>query len=861
MPGSGAQIDWNNTDPTNLIEQIRAMPETSERFPDRIAACRRALEWVQREERLDQWAWLHAEIGFCLLASSVDNSDDNLRQAIAHYEKALDVYTPDISPKEWLGASRNLARAYKRWTGGDRATNLERAIQLQGEILRVYTREQSPQTWVQTHAELAYLYLHRIQGSETSNLEQALAHYQRTLEVWRRETYPIQWAKVQYNIGTTIFRLQRLGENRAAYQKRAIEHLEQALEVLTPETAFREWVKVQHSLGLAYAEYRQGDRVNNLTRAIGLLEEVSEVCQRTNLHVERAQAQNALGIAYLQSTHGGRSENVERAIGHFRQALEAQEQVGPPEQKALTLHNLSVAHTDRLLEDRTENLRQALVYGQAALDTIEQCPHTFSNWAMIKTGLAGALWKLATNLRQRGEQRQAIDRLEDAIKHGEEVVSALQRRSLPYWQAFACYNLANAYSDRIEGSRAKNRGQAIVCYHRALNFFNKENFPDRWANAHNDLAIIYLERSGRKGLGSTKKAIQHFNHALEVFEPDAFPISTLRVARNLGNLYFDLRRWQDAIEPYCQALDATERLYRFSVMRVSKETEIGETADLYRRNAYVLACSGDLRGAVVAMERGRARLLSEVLQREYADLETLGRSHPNLYRQYRQAASEIADLTQMDLSSRDQSSITALAPEMRKARRALDQAVEAIRQILDYEDFLAPSQFEDIVKAVRPGAPLVYIVVTPAGTVALVVTPTAVHPVHTDLTEEALHKRIAGQPGVLGGYLGAYDAWRRAPRDPAAHQAWFDTLNDTIHWLWRTLMGPIIRTLTDLDITHATLIPSGWLAFLPLHAAQASLSLPRTRGREEGATYALDQVAFSYALVCVNDFDTTLTRI
>ena len=842
MPTFRAQVDWSNTDPTDSIEQINAMPETPETFPERIEACRRVLELVQREERPEQWGWLHAEIGFCSI-KSVGTADDNLRQSIVHYEKALEVYTSDVYFKEWLSASRNLARAYKRWIGGDRAENLERAIQLQEGILQTCPPERFPKTWAQTHVELAYLYLHRIQGNKIPNLEQALTHYQHTLEIWDREAFPIRWAKVHYSMGTTMSRLQRLGENWKTYQKQTITCFEKALEVLTQEAFLKEWIKVQHNLGLAYAECRQGDRAHNLKQAIERLDAVSKVCQRENLLVEWAKAQNALGIAYFQSTHGGRSENVERAIGYFQQALKMQEKVGPAEQKALTQHNLSAAYTDRLLKDRTENLRQAVVYGQAALDTINQCKYTSSDWAMIKTGLVGALWKLAMNLGQQGYHKQAADHLENAIKHGKKVVSALEKQPLPYWQAFVCYNLANAYSDRVEGSQAKNQERAVEYYNRALEFFTKENSPDRWANAHSDLGITYLEYSGSKWVGGIEKAIDHFNKALEVFNPDTFPISTLRVARNLGNLYFNVHRWQDAVEPYRQALDATERLYRFSVLRVGKEAEIGETADLYRHNAYALACSGDLKGAVVAMERGRARLLSEALQRDYADLETLKISHPNLHRLYRQAASEIVDLARMEPSSGDQPSITNLAIEMRKARHALDQVVETIRQIPGYEDFLTLPKFDDVVKAIHPDVPLVYIVATPAGGLVLVVHSTGeITPLWLDaLTEDSLRKHVQGQADAvrLEGYLGYYTRWRQSPNDPAARAAWFAALDDTTHWLWDALMGTLVQTLTDLDIIHATLIPQGYLGLLPLHAAWIEANGKRR--------YALDSICLTYA--------------
>ena len=57
-------------------------------------------------------------------------------------------------------------------------------------------------------------------------------------------------------------------------------------------------------------------------------------------------------------------------------------------------------------------------------------------------------------------------------------------------------------------------------------------------------------------------------------------------------------------------------------------------------------------------------------------------------------------------------------------------------------------------------------------------------------------------------------------------------------------MGPLIATLQELGYLWATLIPTGLLAFLPLHAAW------HPEDPEDGDSprhYALDDVAFAYA--------------
>ena len=154
---------------------------------------------------------------------------------------------------------------------------------------------------------------------------------------------------------------------------------------------------------------------------------------------------------------------------------------------------------------------------------------------------------------------------------------------------------------------------------------------------------------------------------------------------------------------------------------------------------------------------------------------------------------------------------------------------------------------------------LVYFAVSPAGTVTFVVTSTAIHPVPCPLTEDALRERTAGSADSpeSDGYLNAYTTWRESPRDPTVCAGWFATLDHITRWLWDALMGPLIQTLTALDIHHATLIPQGYLGLLPLHAAwtdspalggEPVLSkVEGGPGERQNRRYAMDTHTFTYA--------------
>ena len=401
-------------------------------------------------------------------------------------------------------------------------------------------------------------------------------------------------------------------------------------------------------------------------------------------------------------------------------------------------------------------------------------------------------------------------------------------------------NLGNGLSDRYARTGdLDDLARALEAYEQAVaqTPTGSPDLPSRL----NNLGTGLSDRYARTGdLDDLARALEAYEAACQKGQDTAVE-ETLRAARNWGGWASRREEWTEAGRAYGYGMAAIERLYRVQLTRRAKETWLREARGIPIRAGYALARAGDLTEGVLALERGRARLLSEVLERDRADLSALEHSHPDEYAVYRRAADRVFALGGQELRPADLPPGFDLVEAMRAARAELDAAVEAIRALSGYADFLDAPDWEDVTRAVTPDQPLVYIAVSPAGTVALVVTPTAVHPIHTGLTEEALRERTQGPADdpALGGYLGAYGAWRRAPRDPAARQTWFDALDETTRWLWDALMGPVVHALTDLDVGRATLIPSGWLAFLPLHAAWVEENGKRA--------YALDNVTFSYA--------------
>ncbi len=73
------------------------------------------------------------------------------------------------------------------------------------------------------------------------------------------------------------------------------------------------------------------------------------------------------------------------------------------------------------------------------------------------------------------------------------------------------------------------------------------------------------------------------------------------------------------------------------------------------------------------------------------------------------------------------------------------------------------------------------------------------------------------------GWLPAYDRWLE---DPEAGTPWLDAMNFVLKEIGQRLMKPLASKLLELNVTSVTLVPSGLLTLLPLHAAIIGPDLP-----------------------------------
>jgi CHAT domain-containing protein len=589
-------------------------------------------------------------------------------------------------------------------------------------------------------------------------------------------------------------------------------------------------------LGNLIQQFPLGNRMLNLEMGIVAYEQALQAYTRDAFPEQWAGMQNNLAAAYNKRIRGERADNLERAIKAAEQALQVYTRDAFPKQWAMTQNNLAAAYNKRIRGERADNLEQAIKAYQQALKvyTRDAFPE---QWAGTQNNLARAY-----SNRIRGE---SADNLEQAIKAYQQALQIYTRDAFPEQWAGTQTNLANAYNKRIRGEQADNSEWAIKAYRQVLQVYTRDAFPEQWAGTQTNLANAYLSRIYGEHADNLERAIKAYEQALQIRTRDAFPTECRDTAQNLGNLHFQEKSWAAAVDAYRIAIAAVETLYLSSISYAGKGDELKAAANIPRNLAYAEAQLVHHQAAVLTLEQSCARGLSESLNRDRANLDQLQQQNPTLYKQYQTIITELRNLESQDRDRMVSADLDRITPEVfrneaTRLRGELDATIAQIRQVHGYADFLTPTKWEDIEIALRTDNPLIYIVPTSHGGIVLMVTVGEIEILWlNDLTPEVLQKLLVGSGDIENLNGGWFVDYLQAATD---RQAWDDTIATTTRQLWDLLMGPISQKLQTMGYDRTTLVPTGLLSLLPLHAAWTE-----DESKPTGRRYALDDLHITYA--------------
>jgi CHAT domain-containing protein len=643
------------------------------------------------------------------------------------------------------------------------------------------------------------------------NLKAAIAAYSDALHYVDPERDPDKHAEIQRDLSDAYIQLSKI-ENRISNIQEAVHCCERALAFLDENNDGYWYPLIQANLGFAYREMATQDRASNLHHAIECYKRALRFwTSETNPHAYSV-TQTHMGACYSDLPVGDRTANLTRALKCYHEAANWLTRENDPYNYASTFNSMGLTYSELPTGDPGENVRKAISCYLKALEAhIEETD---------PPGYATIQNNLGNSYSDTGDIEKAITCFKEALRYR-------TPDALPLDYATSQHNLGNAYLNRAEGDRAENLRSAITCYEEALRFRDPATVPTRYARTQASLGQAYLQLAAYD-VSNSQRGIERLREAASHLPAETEPVNHASHQKTIGDFYFKERQWAEAEDAYASAIGARDFLYQTTATEFGRQAELGQAGHLVTDDAYCLARLRMPDKAVVRLETGRTRALAQALALDQAVLDRAKRRDRQAFIAARQ---RVKELEAYERAKDDDGHGDEPGPWMLELSDSITAARAELRQVRDQIRRYAPTflsedvDYTEIALAATAKRPVVYLLTTTNGSLALIVTanasPRPEHLVWLDsFTSDDLDNLLKNrndQGEVTGGLLaGQVDGNMHSLQS---------ALEQTIPALREHLVGPLSERLRKLTFTEATLIPVGRLGLLPLPAASDEVTL------------------------------------
>ena len=413
----------------------------------------------------------------------------------------------------------------------------------------------------------------------------------------------------------------------------AISVLEQSIEI-TPVTSPERAAKLGHLAGVYVDSYARSGAITDLHRAGDLLTEAARATPADSK--ESADRDCDLGTVLLaRYQHNGDLADLNEAVAMHSSAVGKARPADPGLALYLDQLGTSLRVRARRLADQSEAARAVLAHDHSVRQTGQGEPALPGGL----NNLAGAL-RLSSGLSDDGT---LIDALTEALAAYRRALAALppgspDRQAIQTNLGNCLLNVAQATSD----DAALEEATALLAEAVRGSGPAEPELAGRLFNLGRGLRVRYDQTGSATDLTG---AIDAYRRGCGLAEKASTEVQ-LTAGRSWGLWAIDRRSYAEAGEAFGLAADATDRLARLQVSRTAAQTWLAAAEDVAAAAAVANAASGQAETAVLHLERGRARLLSEALLRTRADLEALRKVKPDFASDYEAAAARVHALEQ-----------------------------------------------------------------------------------------------------------------------------------------------------------------------------------------------------------------------
>jgi CHAT domain-containing protein len=573
----------------------------------------------------------------------------------------------------------------------------------------------------------------------------------------------------------------------------------------------------------------RGDgRADRIERAISLLQRTAELADadaEASEAINRASVVTNLGYAFSDRLYGDPVANQERAIERYRQVLELVTIDSDGDSWAIAHTNLGLSLLERAQLNRTSEFDWRGVVDVAseeqditlAIDHFEQALRWRSferdprDWAFTEVNLGLAY----------SRRRNGADDIPRALAHYQAAERGYAAAGDRLNHAQVLHNIAGVKTDLarlIEGDERAQRvllEEAVDACRESLIERPVSEAPVDAGRTHIQLGHYLL------ALGDKNGAAAAYRESLRALRADVAPRFARDAARALAQIEQERNAWDEAAQTWEAAAQAAAAAWGMRSTASGRLQELRENVNVFRWAAYALTKAGRAERAVEILELGRARELALWLEADHKELRQLRAYDPELASRYQSVRAELRRLEFEHRAGGD-------VPVQQAATLAEELAslTAAIRTLPGFATLQTSPELPRIAATLEADDALVYLLTSPAGAIALVVTagPGGVSVTAIDAPEvrsqDIYPLFVSADPEneTVGGYF-------------AAHRASDEELTRALlrfsQALGAPLLGQVAAAATAAGASRLCLVPISLLGLLPLAALTWEENGPR----------------------------------
>jgi CHAT domain-containing protein/tetratricopeptide (TPR) repeat protein len=539
-------------------------------------------------------------------------------------------------------------------------------------------------------------------------------------------------------------------------------------------------------------------------------------------HVDAGTLWTELGHRLLASPFPNAAE-VNQALGYFGAAADRlRDEPGDFPAATLTWAQIGTAIAWRRMPFQGSDVVRENAM-RAAREALSSCPPGVE-WQEIQVRLLDLWGSLIVWDFGAAVSRDDCDRVRD------NAVALLTRRPAPtghaaYFAMFAHAAALLSLGETEEGTETLRRAErSATSLHDS---FERARCLTLLANT---LALRSSEAT------STEAARLHLR-AARLFRANGRASASASAYRAAGVILIGQQRWEEALRAFRRSVSEGEAVLEEALLLTQADDTIAILAETQHAIVLCLARLGRTGQAAVAADQARARRFRAFPRHFSPDLVRVRELRPDLAERFLRAHRRVrlAETEELGLwIDPDSATIEgggALMDEMRLAKAEWYEVQDEIRSVPGLERSFSPTTLRRIRAAIPRGAVAAYVVSTPHGGVAVLVSRKTLTTLSLPmLTTTAVSER-------LGAVAEAYDGWRDLG-DAGSQRRLEDAIEIAGKWLWEALMGTVLREAEEFE--RLIVLPGDGLDFLPLQAAWCA-------NAEGGRVYALDVMPISLA--------------